>query len=100
MSAGFPTGGSSTTERGREGDITHRVGEAVESAREGITQGAQYVAQQARTLWSDTASLVRRYPMGALGISLGAGVLLGLCLPAFFGSSSDYMSRRMSRSSA
>jgi ElaB/YqjD/DUF883 family membrane-anchored ribosome-binding protein len=100
MSAGLPQGaGMSTAERGRESDITSRVGDAFESAREGITEGAQYVAEQTRTLWTDTARLVRRYPMEALGITLGVGCLLGCCLSAYFGSSGGDMTRRMSRSS-
>jgi ElaB/YqjD/DUF883 family membrane-anchored ribosome-binding protein len=104
MTAGMPQGpggGAQTSVRTEHSsDVTRRVGDALETAREGISQGAQYVAEQARTLWSDTAHLVRRHPMQALGVTLGVGFLLGCCMTAFFGSSGDSMTRRMSRSSA
>jgi ElaB/YqjD/DUF883 family membrane-anchored ribosome-binding protein len=99
MTSGLPQGpGSSSTGQGteqRSGEsITGRVGEALETARQGVTQGAQYIAEEARTLWTDTRSWVRRYPMEGLGIALGAGFLLGCCLTAFFSSSSGESSMR------
>jgi len=98
MTSELPQGPGSREQQSGGQDITGRVGEALETARESVVHGAQNVADEARTLWNDTTRLIRQYPVGACGIALGAGFLLGCCMFNFFSSSGDYMTRRMSQS--
>jgi ElaB/YqjD/DUF883 family membrane-anchored ribosome-binding protein len=80
--------------------VASRVGDAWESTREGVREGAQAVAHRAQDFWNDAANLIRRNPMQAMAIVFGAGCLVGCCLAAGWRSREADMTERMSRYSA
>jgi len=56
------------------------AGNAVETAKEYGEQGYDLAAQKAGALKKSTETLVKRSPWHAMGIAVGAGVLVGYCL--------------------
>jgi hypothetical protein len=80
--------------------MAENIGEAWESARESVRQGAQAVAQQAQTFWTDARNLVGRRPIAALAIAFCAGWAFGCLTAGSWSRSEDYMTERMSRASA
>ncbi len=93
--------GQGITETLREtaSDIGSRVGDAWESTRRSVQEGAQAVTQRACNFWTDASNLVRRRPMAAIGIALGAGFLLGCCMSMSMRYSTEDLPERMSRGS-
>jgi ElaB/YqjD/DUF883 family membrane-anchored ribosome-binding protein len=101
MSAPPPTGPSATGKRHEAGDsAAERIGEAWQSTRETVREGAQAVARQAQNSWEDAGQLIRRNPMAAVAVGFGAGFLLGCCLTNWFSAWPADMTDRMSRASA
>jgi hypothetical protein len=80
--------------------VTERIGDAWDSTRESVRQGAQAVAQRAQTFWSDFRSLVGRRPVAALAIAFCAGWAFGCLTASRWSRSEDSMTERMSRASA
>jgi ElaB/YqjD/DUF883 family membrane-anchored ribosome-binding protein len=80
--------------------VAGRVGDAWESTRQGVRQGADYVTRRAQDLYGDTNEMIRRNPLAAVALAFGVGCLVGCCLAAVWSSREDYMTERMSRSSA
>jgi ElaB/YqjD/DUF883 family membrane-anchored ribosome-binding protein len=78
---------------------TERLGEAWESTRRSVREGAQAVTDRARNFWSDAQGLVRRYPFAAMGIAFGLGCLLTVSLRSMSGWDEDDVARGMSRAS-
>ncbi len=77
-----------------------RLGEAWESTRQGVAQGASAVARTVQGFWSDAGNLVRRNPMAAIAVAFGIGCLVGCALTAGWDRREDDIIHGMSRSSA
>jgi ElaB/YqjD/DUF883 family membrane-anchored ribosome-binding protein len=121
MSAGLPPGPGSTPRTEESGTLeklsetagqvrdkirdvasgaAERLGEAWETTRQGVGEGARAVAHKAQDFWTDAGNLVRRNPMAAMAVAFGVGCLVGSALTASWGRREDDVIRGMSRSSA
>jgi len=73
-----------------------RLGDAWESTRQGMQQGASTAAQTAQDFWNSSGDLIRRYPIASVAIAFGLGCLVtSLFRVPDWGE--DEMARRMSR---
>lgn len=112
MSAGYPT---STQSPGRQGEekgmvgqvkdalqgaatgVAEKVGDAGETIRRTMREGEQWVERTAEDFWSTVTGTIRRNPISSVAVAFGCGCLLTACLSAWTVSSTDDMTRRMSR---
>jgi hypothetical protein len=99
MSAPLPTGPGGSTHTSGPG-LSEGIGEAWQSARESVRQGAQEVAQRAQNFWTDARELVGRRPVAALAVAFCAGWAFGCLTASWWSRSEDYVAEGMSRSSA
>ena len=77
--------------------VAHTAQDAWDSTRQGVSQGAGYVADMAGDFWGDATNMVRRYPVASVLIAFGLGCL---CAGLFrVPNWSDDLANRMSRSS-
>src|SRR4051812_35965583 len=53
-----------------------RIGDAWESTRQGLQQGASTVRQTAQDFWNSSGDLIRRYPIASVAIAFGLGCLV------------------------
>jgi ElaB/YqjD/DUF883 family membrane-anchored ribosome-binding protein len=103
MSNPVPAGPSSSphTQGSSTGSsVTERIGDAWDSTRESMREGAQAVTQRAQNFWNDARSLIGRRPVAAIGIAFFAGWAVGCLTARRWREPYDYMTDRMSRSSA
>jgi ElaB/YqjD/DUF883 family membrane-anchored ribosome-binding protein len=80
-------------------EAASRIGDAWESTRQGMRQGASTAAQSAQDVWNNSGDLIRRYPIASVAIAFGLGCLMTALfrIPNW---GEDEMARRMSRYSS